>query len=251
MHYKLTSREYWQKYYNKTYFEKEQIETICGVYDDLWKKFIRHKDNDKGGKIIEVGAFPGRYISYLSKKYRLIPTALDYNNNIHLIKKSFNAMGVKKYSLIKEDFLKVTLNKKYDYVYSIGFVEHFINFGKIMENHLKLLGDRGRLLIMIPNKRGLRRLYGYLCDYENLKKHNLKCMDKSIFHSFAKENNLRIISNEYIGGFQYSVHQRMNLPQKLLFRIVRLLSLFFNSYIEKNPHWLYSASIVAIFEKID
>jgi len=249
MNYKLTDREYWQKYYNKTYFDKEQIEAICGIYDDLWNTFIRHKDDINRKKIIEVGAFPGRYISYLSKKYRLIPTALDYNNNIKLIKNSFNAMGVKKYLLIKEDFLKVRLNKKYDYVYSIGFIEHFIFFRKIMDSHLKLLGDGGRLLIMIPNKRGLRRLYGYLCDYENLKKHNLKCMNKHIFHSFAKENNLRIIFNEYIGGFQYSVHQKINLPQKLLYRVVRFFALFFDGYIEKNPHWLYSASIVAIFEK--
>ena len=79
---KLTDRGYWQNYYNITYSKKEQIETICGVYDDLWDTFIRNKDNGNQEKIIEVGAFPGRYIAYISKKYGLIPTALDYNKNI-------------------------------------------------------------------------------------------------------------------------------------------------------------------------
>ena len=248
---KLTDRGYWQNYYNITYSKKEQIETICGVYDDLWDTFIRHKDSGNQKKIIEVGAFPGRYISYIAKKYGLIPTALDYNKNIKLIKNSFNEMRVKEYSLIKENFLKLRTNKKYRYVYPIGFIEHFIDFRKIMNNHLKLLDDKCRLLIMIPNKRGLKRLYGYLCDYENLKKHNLKSMNKNVFDSFAKENNLKIILNEYIGVFQYSVHQKINLPQRLLYIIIRFFALIFDDYIQKYPHWLYSASIIAIFEKKD
>ena len=251
MNHKLTDRKYWDNYYNQAYSNKEQIETICSVYDDLWDKFVKHKNNGEVVTIIEIGAFPGRYISYISKKYGLIPSALDYNKNTELIKNSFHAMGLNKFSLIRDDFLKLKLNKKYNYVYSIGFIEHFINFREIMDNHLKLLDNKGRLLIMIPNKKGLRRLYGYLCDYDNLKKHNLKCMDKSIFHSFAKENNLKIIFNDYIGGFQYSVHQNINLPQKIIYRFVRFFALLFDNYIKKHPHWLYSASIVAIFEKKD
>ena len=65
--YKLTDGRYWDNYYNQAYSNKEQIETICGVYDDLWDKFIKHKKNGDVATIIEIGAFPGRFISYLSK----------------------------------------------------------------------------------------------------------------------------------------------------------------------------------------
>lgn len=251
MNNKLTDRKYWEGYYSQAYSSKKQIETVCSVYDDLWDKFIKHKKNGDVATIIEIGAFPGRFISYLSKKYGLTPTALDYNKNIDLINNSFNAMGLNNFFIIREDFLKLKLNKKYNYVYSIGFIEHFINFRDIMDHHLNLLENKGRLLLMIPNKKGLRRLYGYLCDYDNLMKHNLKCMDKSIFYSFAEENNLKIIFNDYVGGFQYSVHQKINLPQRIIYRFVRFFALLFDNFIKKHPHWLYSASIVAIFEKKD
>ena len=150
MNHKLTDRKYWGNYYNQAYSNKEQIETICSVYDDLWDKFIKHKKNGEVVTIIEIGAFPGRYISYISKKYGLIPSALDYNKNTEQIKNSFNAMGLNKFSLIRDDFLKLKFNKKYNYVYSIGFIEHFINFREIMDNHLKLLENKGRLPTTSP-----------------------------------------------------------------------------------------------------
>ena len=249
MNTKLTSKQYWEKYYVKRYTESNQIKTICGAYDDIWDKFILSMDNAHKKNIIEIGAFPGRYISYLSNKYNLIPTALDYNSNTNIIKKSFTVMGVKRHNIICKDFTTLNIDTRFDYVFSIGFIEHFLNYEKIMDNHLKLMKPGGRLLIMIPNKRGLRRLYGYLCDYENLKKHNLKCMDRNIFYSFAKKNNLKIIFNEYVGGFQYSVHQKINFVQKIIYKFARLCALLFYRYIKKNPHWLYSASLVAIFEK--
>ena len=90
-----------------------------------------------------------RYISYISK-YGLIPSAWT-TINTELIKNSFHAMR-----LIRDDFLKLKLNKVY-YVYSIGFIEH-LAFIEIMDNHLKLLDNKIRLLIMIPNKKGLKWL---------------------------------------------------------------------------------------------
>ena len=65
-------------------------------------------------------------------------------------------MGLNNFFLIRDDFLKLKLNKKYNYVYSIGFIEHFVNFRDIMDHHLNLLENKGRLLLMIPNKKGLR-----------------------------------------------------------------------------------------------
>ena len=120
----------------------------------------------------------------------------------------------------------------------MGFIEHFINFRDIMDNHLNLLENKGRLLLMIPNKKGLRRLYGYLCDYDNLKKHNLKCMDKSIFIHLQRRTILKIIFNDYVGGFQYSVHQKINLPQRIIYRFVRFLHFYLITSL-KNIHTGY------------
>ena len=120
----------------------------------------------------------------------------------------------------------------------------------ILDKHVNLLKPGGKLLVMIPNKRYLRKFYGYLCDYENLKAHNLKCMSKYAFREFSKRNNLKIIRLQYFGGFPFQVHQKLNLFQKCIYKSVRIVFKFYiNPYLEKSPSKYLSANLIGIFEK--
>ena len=245
---KLTTKNYWEDYYKHNHADLKHIINVCAKYDSYWDEMI--SDDSQSKSIIEIGGYPGRYLAYLANKYELEPTCLDYNSDDKQIQRTFATMDVSNYHLLKKDFNLYQPEKTYDYVFSIGFVEHFDDFDAILDKHIAYLKPGGKMLILIPNKRYLRQVYGYLVDYNNLKAHNLKCMSLKTFRDFGKRNNLKTTRLEYRGGFPFSVHQRLNFLQKLLFKGTRVIFKFgLNPYLEKHPSKYFSESIIGIYEK--
>lgn len=71
-----------------------------------------NKSTAKSKTIIEVGAYPGRYLAYLSKKFNLIPTALDYNSDKSKIEETFKKFNITEFEILIADFIKYTNEKK-------------------------------------------------------------------------------------------------------------------------------------------
>ncbi|WP_170309830.1 class I SAM-dependent methyltransferase [Seonamhaeicola maritimus] len=249
MNKKLTTQSYWEDYYSDNHANKQHIINVCSFYDDFWEIFIDSKSS-VGKTLIEIGGFPGRYLSYLASKFKVCPTCLDFNSDRQQIEKSFEVLEVNRYNIIQEDFTLYKPQKRYDYVFSNGFVEHFEEYNNILDLHNSYLNKKGRLMLMIPNMKGYIKYYKKLVDNENLKIHNLKCMSLSVFEDFAQRNNLKVVELTYFGGFPFSVHQKLNLIQKIIFKIHRLVFKFFlNKYVHKYPSKYFSSTIIAIFEK--
>ncbi|WP_274475880.1 class I SAM-dependent methyltransferase [Mangrovimonas aestuarii] len=244
---KLTTKAYWEAYYGQNYAKKKHVFNVCSHYDKFWDQFM--EGVTPNSDIIEIGGYPGRYLAYLSVKYGVKPTCLDFNSNSTQVELVFEELGVRDYHIINEDFTTFSTDQKYDYVMSNGFVEHFEDFNAILDLHVKYLKTNGKLLVMLPNKRSLRRLYGYACDYKNLKAHNLKSMKLKVLNDFAKRNNLKVCSLQYYGGFPFAVHQPLNIFQKVIFKATRKIFKRLNPFLMKYPSRFYSASIIGIFEK--
>lgn len=244
---KLTTKDYWENYYAHNHAKRDHIIGVCSYYDKYWDQFINEGSNGKS--IIEIGGFPGRYLSYLSSKYGLRPTCLDFNSDTTQIEDCFNTMGVEDYSILVEDFTTFKPGHQYDFVISMGFIEHFEDFEAILDKHLDYLKPEGKLLVMIPNLRYLRSIYGFMCDYENLKAHNLKSMKSKVFEDFAVRNDLHMKSFNYFGGFPFAVHQKLNLFQYLVYQSFRFSFKLINPYLIKYPSKYLSAGMVGIFEK--
>lgn len=244
----LTSKKYWQDYYQSAVEDRQLITKICGAFDYYWDimiKSCRHAPNT----VLEIGAFPGRYLGYIASRYNLEPTGLDYNPDEEKVKRTMTAMGVHSFKYICSDFLHHTPLQKFDVVFSNGFIEHFSNYDEVLNKHVAYLNDGGSLLVMIPNKRYLRKVYGYLLDYNNLRAHNLNCMSLGMFRSFATRNGLTIRYLSYHGGFAFKVHQSLSFLQRLVYHPIRFLSIKFNGVLRRNPSKWYSGTIVAIFSK--
>ncbi len=215
----LTSKKYWEDYYKSSNTKKEGIIRICSKYDDRFDTLVETCTRPPE-TVIEIGAYPGRFLAYISSKYLLKATALDFNSDKSKILDSFAAMkGSELEEIIQADFLQYEPTRQYDLVLSNGFVEHFLNFDEVLNRHLDYLKPGGAMLIMIPNKRYLRKYYGLLVDQANLKAHNLKCMHIKVFRDFALRNDLSIKYLSYYGGFAYRVHQELNLAQKVSIRL--------------------------------
>ena len=245
---KLTTESYWENYYKHNHTDKAHIVNICSYYDEFWDKLISSEEENK--TLIEIGGYPGRYLAYLASKYNVIPTCLDYNSSKIQIEATFKTMGVENYNIIQTDFTTYSPNFSYDYVISNGFIEHFKNFEDILDMHIPFLNGKGRLLVMIPNMRGYIKLYKFLVDKKNLDIHNLKSMSLNIFREFAKRNNLKIMHLSYFGDFPHSVHQDLNILQKMIYKCHQI---FFkkvgNKLVNKYPSKFYSSGIIGIFEK--
>jgi len=244
----LTSKEYWISYYKNRSPKKEKIVKIVSIYDGFWDLLV-NSCHTTPKTIFEIGAYPGRYLAYLGAKYDLTTTGLDFNPDIKTIEDSMKSMGVDTFNYYCDDFLKHQPSEKFDLVFSNGFIEHFANFDKILDKHCDYLKEGGAVLVMIPNKRYLRKWFGYLCDYKNLKVHNLKSMSLKVFREFASRNNLEIVYLNYHGGFAFSVHKELNLIQKLIQRTTRLIFKKLNPLIAKYPNKYLSSNIVAIFKR--
>lgn len=243
-----TSRAYWEEYYRDSLVTAEQIQRICGYYDKYWERLIRVCAR-RPASIIEIGAYPGRYIAYLASRFQLRATALDYNSDRTKIATAFAAMNVADFDVLQVNVFEHEPAHQYDIVFSNGFIEHFDNFHEALDIHCRYLAPGGALMVMIPNKRYLRRLYGWLVDYANLKAHNLRCMRLRTFRDFAQRNNLTIHCLEYCGGFPYHVHQKLNSGQAVLFQAVRRTFKVLNPVIERHPNRFLSAAIIAIMTR--
>jgi hypothetical protein len=245
---KLTSKRYWESYYKNNHVNKQHIVAVCSYYNTIWNIFIKASEEAKS--LLEIGGFPGRYLAYLANQYSLEPTCLDYNSDITQIEGSFKVMGVSNYHIIQEDFTKYKTQKKYDYVISNGFIEHFEDYDAILDLHVDYMAENGRLLIMIPNMKGYIKFYKYMVDYKNLKVHNLECMRLKVFKDFARRHNLSLLHLDYYGGFPLGVHQKNNFIQKLIYKCHRLVFKFFaNDKLKKHPSKYLSSAIIGIFEK--
>src|SRR5687768_11485029 len=101
----LTTKSYWQDYYFSASEDKHIIDKVCGRYDRFYQ-LLMNACAQPPKSILEIGAFPGRYLAYLGKKYDLKATGLDFNPDAEKFSRSMRAMDIHKYEYICADFLK-------------------------------------------------------------------------------------------------------------------------------------------------
>jgi cyclopropane fatty-acyl-phospholipid synthase-like methyltransferase len=243
-----TDQAYWEEYYDSSSEDAQIIHKVVGKYDDLWD-LAYNSAFSQPKTLLEIGAFPGRYLAYLSSKYSLEATGLDFNSDTDKFYRTVKSLNVKNVEYVQKDFFEYYPSNTFDWVISLGFVEHFENYPQVLDKHAEWCNPGGVIVVFIPNKRYLRALYGNLLDSANQNAHNLNCMNLETFTQFAQRNSLKIIHLRYRGGFGYKVHAPLKLWQKPFYAIVRRLSIFFQPWMIKNPSKWWSGSIVAIFQK--
>lgn len=187
---KLTDRELWKEYWANYSFAP-----ISG--SPIYKKFMPTLQENH--RFIEIGGFPGLNAAYFYRCGCKDVTLLDFYVDkmiVNRIEKQ-NNIPVDAIKIIEADFFTFQSDSLYNIVFSSGFIEHFSNTREVIERHCRLLVRGGALLIALPNFRGLNGLIQYLFDPENLKIHNLNCMNISLLKSIVKSLGLKDIRVEY------------------------------------------------------
>lgn len=220
---KLSEQKHWESI-NSPVIDDEQLQkkskklfkiftysyTNYLLWDVVLPQFIKQNYT---AKVIEVGSAPGKNLVKWHKQFGHIPFGVEYTESgTEINRKLFVQNNLDPENIIKADFLSeefLNLNsEKYDFVYSMGFIEHFDDPEIVIFNHLKILKTGGILFISIPNLKGL---YGFLLKIfypEILKIHNLNIME---LHSFKKlfeyQVNLEFLYCNYKGTIDLNILQ--------------------------------------------
>lgn len=188
----ITDKAFWDEYWNNYKFEQVPEKVV-------FEKFMPSLSTAKS--FIEIGGFPGVFASYFFKHGVKDVTLLDFYINRHIVHKfeETNSLPSDTIKCIKSDFFNFNSERKYDIVFSAGFIEHFLDTEDVIKRHVELLSDKGQLLILLPNFLGLNGYVQKIFDKENLENHNLDSMRIEKLREIVKTFDLKNIQVDYIG----------------------------------------------------
>src|SRR5262249_26042713 len=146
---RLTDRTFWADYW-KSKLDR-LITTIPPdfLFSKTLSKFLPQRS---GLEFIELGGFPGFYSIFFKKYYGYHPTLFDYYIDREIIAKLSKINNVfEDINVIEEDFFNFKPENSFDVVMSVGLVEHFTDLQAVIDLHVKLLKQKGYLVIAVPN----------------------------------------------------------------------------------------------------
>lgn len=202
----LTDEGFWNSYWEEhVHISGEirredaslQVQAILDVID-------RHLPA-KGASVLEVGGAPGGYLAYIHRRCDCRCAILDYSSSgCALAEKNFKALGIE-LDVYQRDLFAAQLENRFDFVYSLGLIEHFDDFGAVVAAQAKLVKRGGTLLIGVPNFGGVNGWFARRIDRARFESHNLAAMDAAGWDGFEQELGLQRSFRGYVGGFEPGV----------------------------------------------
>ncbi len=188
----FTDKAHWDTYWENYRYDKIPKKVVFSSFVPLLAK---------GKSFIEIGGFPGVYAAYFYQQGVQDVTILDFHTNDDIVRKfeEINNLPRGVIQCIESDFFAFNPEKKYDVVFSSGFIEHFEDTEDVIQRHVELLSEEGQLLILIPNFLGLNGSIQRRFDKANLDSHNLESMEIPRLKEIMRLFDLRDVSVDYIG----------------------------------------------------
>ena len=131
-----------------------------------------------GSRVIEIGCGGSRWIGYFDRVMRCETWGIDYSAEGLAITESSNS-GRPRVRLVAGDFFdQSALQSEYfDFIYSLGFIEHFTDAELVTRRMFQILRPGGRVMTLVPN---------FLSAYGNMQKiMNRATYDKHVIMTTA------------------------------------------------------------------
>jgi SAM-dependent methyltransferase len=239
----LTNKKVWASYWAH---KNHPAKTIQGniIFSDLFSQIIKSQNPQS---FIEIGGFPGTFSVYVKKYFNLrVVEFIDFVVNEEVTKKLLqnNNLDEGSIGVIKDDLFKFVPQKKYDLVFSNGFIEHFNDTKEVIAKHKEFLSESGTALITLPNFKGFNGWLQKTFDPENFKIHNIDCMDIQFLEQIVKELGFKEFDVFYYGVFSIwlenfsekniffkAVFKAVWFIGKTISKILRFRTKYFSPYI--------------------
>jgi SAM-dependent methyltransferase len=161
---------------------------------------VRHAPVKRGARVLEVGCTPARWLVFYAERFGADVEGVDYSEHgVELSRRNLELSGVQG-TIHRADFFEFE-PRPFELVLSFGFIEHFDDLGTVFRRHLAFVGAGGRLVVGVPNFRGLNRILQQQADPAYLRLHNLDAMEPSLYRRLADENGIALEHLGHLGGF--------------------------------------------------
>jgi 2-polyprenyl-3-methyl-5-hydroxy-6-metoxy-1,4-benzoquinol methylase len=176
----VVDQEYWDESYRQFYFYTAR-DCITEKVDAVLDAFVKEQPVLD---CFEVGCFPGRYLAHFCKKYGFQANGVDAAEKMDdRFREWLTHGGVSIGTLQKGDAFAYidelyAQNRTFDFVYSLGLIEHFVDYMEVIKYHAKIVRPGGLMVIICPNYRSVVQYIKHaLLDRENRKRHVIRSMN--------------------------------------------------------------------------
>ena len=231
------SKEVWDKGYSGVDPSVAPESDIVRIWIE---KYIPEVESGNTKSAIEIGCYPGRYLSVLGELGYVI-NGIDLTEKLPLLPDWFNERGYKVGSFWQEDFMKFDIKNKFDVVISLGFIEHFTNFKEVINKHLEHVKSGGYIVIEVPNFLGkVQNLIHIYFDKESYDRHHIPAMEIDDWVKILEQKGFEILYKGYFGRFNYWVdNKKQPIIKKMNLKMLSLLKRLTSNILPGNKK-LYS-----------
>lgn len=215
----LTDRTFWKNYWKSYQYKKVPCQTF---FDSYLPKNL----DGKNKSFIEIGGFPGTMSIYFHKKFGFNVSLLDFYIDPTMVQKMEQTNEMKEGSItcIESDFFTFHSEQKYDFVFSLGFIEHFEDTFDVIKRHVDLLNPQGTLLIILPNFLGINGWIQKVFDRKNYVAHHLDSMVIKNLRQIMNQLNLSGATIEYTSKPMLWIEPKPTIGNKIARICIKMMS---------------------------
>ena len=200
---KMDSSPDWNRVWHNTVLENQpEIGKNLFTYIlDNALNFVK----DKNGNALEIGCFPGRFIDYVGS-YGMEISGIDTYDRVHELGPWLKSRGRRVGQFLNLDMKTINdaFPSKFDFVFSLGLIEHFEDFCQVLEYHSNCVKNNGILLVGAPNfasivQRSLHKSF----DYKNIQGHVLSAMYPELWNVYLTSLGFDVLYCGHFGGFGF------------------------------------------------
>ncbi|HEX4487998.1 MAG TPA: methyltransferase domain-containing protein [Terriglobales bacterium] len=213
---------YWDQVWDKL----PPVPTYPGPIFEQHPVFAKYLSKTNGDAI-EIGCVPGNFMVYLHHEFGYRVDGLDYCGNMDYVRRNLQHNNIHDSNLFNADLFNFVSGKKYDLVFSGGFVEHFDNYELVVQKHADLAKNGGYVVIFFPN---LTHIHKLLCGWfapEVLRIHRFALMNKQTLRDTLEKAGLRVLHCDYQKTFRptYQLPTALQFGSRAFQKLLRMTRL--------------------------
>jgi SAM-dependent methyltransferase len=185
-----------------------------------------------GTRVLEVGCAPAKWLLWYAERFQANVTGLESSpKGVQLSRENLAAGGVDG-AIVEADLFSDELGLgTFDLVISVGVIEHFDDVAHAFARHAAFVGEGGRLVIGMPNFRGLIGFLQKIADRDYLRMHNTEAMRPQLYRGLADDCGMSLENTRYIDGADPVMVGRQTRPM-----LAALLPLHFWRRLRLSDH---------------
>jgi SAM-dependent methyltransferase len=200
----------------------------------------------RGVRVLEIGCAPARWLLWYAERFGAEITGLELSTKgVQLSRENLAAAGIKG-EIVEADLFSDTHELgTFDLVLSLGVIEHFDDIPAAFAPHAAFVRSGGRLVIGMPNYRGLIGLLQRFADIDHLRLHNKQAMEPRLYRFLADEYEMRLEHARYINGIDPAMVNATTRRGRMILRPLNLWRRFGLS--DRVNHRLVSSYLLLTF----